>query len=370
MRSYVGLCKAQLELWSARYKGGGPGGMGAIRATLGYMATCFFADEISEPLMYRHVHINNPAAARMLSERISHLSAMRDIDIWCWVRTFHEKTTRPSEVTLALFTKAVNLIEVQTNVSISSELLATLRQSCHSLRSLKVWVDMVSHGAIAQMGLFQHVTQLDVVAFRSKTTLTTDPLTDVPPWNMPAVTHFRWRYSRSNKLCDAIFMSRCRFPHLTHLAITLADRSTDRNVIPHLCHLLDAHRNIISLRISVRDEYCLTIAPFVRAQNLQMACSYFCPPRAFVPLLRPEVTTLGLEFGSVNRSCENHKLTVSLSELLTQFAAEDDAPPTLDTIRLISGKLESEEKERLLSVVRSHAPTLSARGIRVFVHDA
>jgi hypothetical protein len=321
--------------------------------------------------MYRHVQNRNPEAARMLSERISHLSATRDIDIWRWVRTFQEAPPRTptTETMMPLFMRAVNLIEVESSVAISSELLATLRQSCPSLRALKIKVDSSSREAIAQVGLFQSLTRLEVSISQS---WATDLLTDVPSWIMPAVTRFWLQSSWRHAPYETVFMSRCRFPHLSQLDVRLANRPADLQGIPDLCRFLDAHRNIRSLAILARGEWHLSVVPFVRARDFQLSCdarSLRCLPPAFAPLLRREVKSLGLNFsGSILERCDS-ELTASLSELLAQFAAERDAPPTLERIRLIFNGGDPTAKEKLLSVVRAQAPTLRARGIRIFAYD-
>jgi hypothetical protein len=167
-------------------------------------------------------------------------------------------------------------------------------------------------------------------------------------------------------------MSRCRFPHLTHLDIHIANPAADHDGMPHICRFVDAHRDIRSLRIDLRDDWYASIVPFVRAPTLRIRCgpSRHCPPPAFVPLLRPEVKTLELEFSSLTWEHTKHALTW---ELLKQFAAEGDTLPTLETIRLsatdMDGKLKPTTDEKFLCTLRSHVFTLNERGIRVFVDD-
>jgi hypothetical protein len=318
------------------------------------------------------VYIRHPVAARMLRDRIFHVSARRDIDIGCWVRTFHEESNRSSPVTMELLMRAVNLVEFWTKIAVSAELLVTLRQSCPSLRSLKVWVE--SYEAMAQVGLFQHIKQLAIVTCPSP--LSMDPLTGVPYWNMPAVTHFWWQDSWMRELPHgASFVSRCRFPHLTHLEIEHCHRRADLEGAPYICRLLDAHRNIKYLRLWVRNEELLHIIPSVRAPSLQIGCLDRCPPFSFVPLLRLEVKNLGLEFRSPSWERYEHQLTAGLWELLTQLASEDGTPPTLDTICLSWSQPnwepnpKAEEKFLNLCALRSDVPILNARGICVFVRD-
>jgi hypothetical protein len=332
--------------------------------------------------MYRHVHIRNPKAARMLSERIFHLSITRNTDVWRWVWTFYEQWHETfgewhtsSEATMPLLARAVNLIEIDLRTPVSSELLVTLRQCCPSLRSLKIRVYPELHGAMAQVGLFEHVKHLNIMTIRTRShwNLPMDPLTDVPSWNMPAVTRFCWEDHYTKFALEASFMSRWRFPRLTHLDIEFNYPYTDSEGTPHICHFLDVHRSIRSFRIHARKEWYLSILPFVRARDLQIFCVYSCPPRALVSLLRPEVRTLGLEFDSFVWKHVVNDLTVSLWELLMQFAAEDDRLPTLETIRLSTSDIEGEHQpisdEGFLCTLRSHALTLNARGIRIFVDD-
>jgi hypothetical protein len=332
---------------------------------------------ISEPLMYRHVQIiRNPAAARMLSERIFHLSATRNMDVWRWVWTFYEIMKEGTASAIPLFMRAVNLIEVQTDVPLSAELLVTLRQSCPSLRSLKVWIDTDSHRAVEQVGLFEHVEQLRIVPLlRSQYPSSMDRLTNMPGWNMPAVTNLWWRDHWNTLPHGAGFISRCRFPHLTRLDIRGYHSDADNVEMPHICRFLDAHRSIISLRLWVKDDRRLSIVPSVRARNLQLGCVFCCPPRAFVSLMRPEVKTLELEFTKFSWEHHGRELTTSLWELLTQFVAENDTPPTLEAIRLTARNLDAGlcdnpmKEEKYLHTLRSHVLGLSARGIRISVGD-
>jgi hypothetical protein len=243
------------------------------------------------------------------------------------------------------------------------------------LRSLNVWVETESHGAMAQVGLFEHVKKLRIVPCQSASLV--DPLTDEPSWNMPAVTHLWWHDSWNELIHGARFISRCRFPRLTHLDVEKFDPRGGFEGTPHICYFLDAHRSITYLRLWVRDEWQpVSIVPFVRARNLQICCFPRCPPRAFVPLLRPEVKTLGLEFNRSIWKHLGHESKTSLWELLRQFATEDDTPPTLETIRLLANDVDgpgpgndSLREERFLRTLRSHVLRLNARGIRIFVHD-
>jgi hypothetical protein len=340
------------------------------------LQSCFIVQDlrklqrIAEPLIYRHVHIRNPEAARMLSDRIFHISATRDMDVWQWIRVFHEQSAQGSGVTMAFFMRAVNLIDVQSNVTVSAELLATLRQSCPSLRALKVWVETASREAMTEVGLFEHVKQLRIVPHP---TVCLADLTDVPAWNMPSVTHFWWDDSWNNSPHEAGFISRCRFPHLQHLDITDFHSLPDLKGMPLIGVFLDAHRSIKSLKIWGQDEWHLSIVPYVRARSLQIFCRDDCPPRAFAPLLRPEVETLWLEFNPYKWERLEDEVTASLSELLTQFATENDEPSTLETICL--GWLQVYRipvptvEERFLCALRPHVLSLNARGIRLFVDD-
>jgi hypothetical protein len=325
--------------------------------------------------MYRHVHVRGPMAARMLEKRLSHLSTTRGTDVWRWVQTFHEHLPpKTSEVTIALFLVAINLIELQATIPFSSAILMTLRRSCPSLRLLKVCVDT---RAMAQVEHFEHVTQLRIVPHRSPSS--TDALRDVPAWNMPAVTHFWWQESWNQVPHGARFLSQCRFSHLTHLDVEHYHRGVDLEGDPHICRFLDAHRNIAYLRLWVKDDRRLNIVPFVRARNFRVGCINCYPPRAFVSLLRPEVKNLELEFNGFSWEEHEQALTTSLWELLTQFAVDDDKPPTLETIHLLkltrdfdSGKRRDNpmKEEPFRCTLRSHALGLNARGIRIVVDDA
>jgi hypothetical protein len=240
---------------------------------------------IAKPLLYRHVHIHNHAAARMLVKRMSHLSITRGIDTWRWVQTFREGLTGPSLSGITeLFLRAANLMKLQTSIPVSAEIFATLRHSCPSLRSLDVWAHTGSHGVMAQVGLFEHVKELRITPHPCVSSA--DLLTDVPAWNMPAVTHFWWGDTWNELPHGASFISRCRFPQLTHLNIHHTHFLLDPE---HTCRFLDAHRSIIYLRLAVKEDWQLRIVPFVRARNFQMACTSWVPSRAFVPLLRSEV---------------------------------------------------------------------------------
>jgi hypothetical protein len=217
--------------------------------------------------MYRYVYIRNPVAARMLHDRIFHVSATRNINIGRWVRTFHDGLKQSSPVTMELSMRAVNLIEFRTMIPASAELLVTLRQSCPSLRSLKIYVE--SYEAMAQVGLFQHIKQLAIVTYPSPSSM--DLLTGVPYWNMPAVTHFWWQDSWARELPHgADFVSWCRFPHLTYLEIEHYHPRADLEGAPYICRFLDAHRNIKYLRFWVEHEELLGIIPSVRARNFQI----------------------------------------------------------------------------------------------------
>jgi hypothetical protein len=321
--------------------------------------------------MYRHVHIRKSTNLESVNERISNLSKARGINIWRWVRTFFVDSYPDFDKITTMLTKTVDLIEVYIHTPIRSEVLVTLRQCCPSLRSLKIWVDPESHEAMAQVGLFEHVQQMHIVTYRSETNRrqSMDPLADLPPWNMPAVTYFFWMDPWNKLPHEANFISRCRFPHLTHLDIPLASP----NAYPHMCRFLDAHRNIRSLTIQVSDEGHLNIVPFVRARNLEIYCVSRCPPRAFVSLLRPEVKTLELEFSSATWKDYNHELTTSLWDLLTQFAVEDDKLLTLEKIYLHTPEhhdLAPTTQNGLdLNTLRSHILPLKGRGVRVFVNN-
>jgi hypothetical protein len=322
--------------------------------------------------MYRHVDIHISLTIRSIDEGISNLSQARGVDVWRWMRTFFVDIHQSSNELIPIFMRTVNLIEVDIHTRVSSEVLVTLRQCCPSLRSLKVWIDTKSHGAMAQVGLFKHIQQLCIVTAPSvfNWTQSMDPMADVPPWNMPAVTHLCWQDPWGEQPHEASFISRCRFPHLTHLEIQLPNA----NINPHICHFLDVHRNMRSLRILGNDEWHLTIVPFSRARDLEIYCGHRpCPPRAFVRLLRPEVKTLKLELSSFYWESHGHALMTSLQELLTQFAAENDTPSTLDKIYLHvpeSPALTPTTKNGLdLGALRSHIPPLNACGIRVFVGD-
>jgi hypothetical protein len=323
--------------------------------------------------MYRHVIIQSTVAARMLDERISRLSATRDVDVWRWVQTFHE-SWRISEVGIPLFLKAVNLTQLETRMILSSETLATLRRSCPSLRVLDVWVDTDSHEALAQVGRFEYVTRLRIRF--SQWASSTDTLADVPAWNMPAVTHLWWEDLRNELSHGPSFKSRCRFPRLTYLDFKTHESFNDLEGIAAL-HMLgrffDAHRGIRSLRLWVKDVSLLHIVPLVRARYLRIVCSDQGPPRALVPLLRPEVKYL--ELGLMREHCRP-ELTTHLWELLTQFTAEDDTPPpALEMLRLVTIDADGipcddlMNEEKFLSALRPHVLALNARGIRIFVHD-
>jgi hypothetical protein len=328
--------------------------------------------------MYRHVHIRNPVALRNLDERISNIFKARGLDAWRWVRTLFVDLNQDRNKIITVLTRTVNLIEADIQTLASAELLVTLRERCPSLRLLKVLVDPDSREEMMQMGFFEHVKHLGIMTLRrtSNQKQPMDPSTDVLPWNMPAVTHFVWHDRVFKPLHETAFLSRCRFPHLTHLDIQLACRHAALDGIPHLCRLLDAHRNLRSLRMLVKAEWHLTIVPFVRARNLRIRCGYRCPPPALVPLLRPEVKTLELEFTRfIWERCER-EITVSLCDLLTQFTAENDTRPTLEAIRLSAGDVVGKPKPRdpedgkfLLCTLRSHVLALNARGIRIFVDD-
>jgi hypothetical protein len=166
--------------------------------------------------MYRHVHIRDPSTTlRSIDEaqRISDLSTVRGIDIWRWVRSFFADFYQSSDKITTIIMKAVNLIEVDIQTFASSELLVTLRRSCPSLRSLKIRVDPESHEVMAQVGLFEHIKQLGIVTCRSESNLRRpmDPLTVMPSWNMPLVTHFFWHDATLAEPSHeaATFMARC-----------------------------------------------------------------------------------------------------------------------------------------------------------------
>jgi hypothetical protein len=336
--------------------------------------------------MYRNVHIDrNSMTLWGLDMRVSHLSDARGINIWRWVWSLYVDEDQSSDneimtlLTKTVFTKTVNLRLIELNIltPVRSEHLVTLRQCCPSLRSLRIRFNPGSYGAMAQVGLFEHVQRLNIATARpiSRSQKPMEPLTDVPSWNMPAVTRFSWFDHRSPiKLShEAEFMSRCRFPRLTHLDIMLGNRYASLEAMRHICGLLDAHRNIRTLGIMVRDDWYPTIVPFVRAPILQITCNSRCPPRAFVPLLRPEVKTLELKLSSSTWDHEERELPTSLWELLAQFEAEDGTLPTLETIRLsandVDGKPKPTAEEKFLHTLRFHVPALNARGIRLFVDD-
>jgi hypothetical protein len=320
----------------------------------------------------------------ILDERISHLSKARGIDIWRWVWTVSVDQGQSSKRLMTLLTKTVNLIELEARISASPELLVTVRQHYPSLRSLKVLVNTDSHEAMAQVGLFEHVKHLDIRTRRSnpsrkQPTDPLDPFTDAQSWNMPTVTHFRWQDLFSSHFPhDAIFVSRCRFPHLQHLDLEIEHPHADLDGMPHICRLLDAHRNITSLRLLLKEEGHLNIIPFVRARNLWVTfrSNFRCTPRAVVPLLRPEVKNLEFEFKKYMWESSEQALTIMLLELLAQFAAEHSALSTLEKIRLRSSAgptgsydLAPTTKEGFLRTLGSHILPLKAHGIRVFVED-
>jgi hypothetical protein len=324
--------------------------------------------------MYRHAHIRSPVDLCSLDERLSHISNARGIDAWRWVWTLFADRNQISNMIITVLTRAVNLIEANIKSLASPELLVTLRERCPSLRSLKVWVDSESHEAMAQVGLFEHVKHLSVMTRRcaSNRKQLTDPLTDVPSWNMPTVTRFRWDDMMSVSPNEAMFMSRCRFPHLQHLDLGVENPQADLQGMPHICRLLDVHRNITSLRLLLRYEEHLSIIPFVRARNLWVRCNPLCHPQAVLPLLRPEVKTLEVEYTRHLWERRDHTLTKILLRLLTELAVEDDTLPTLEKIRLRSTEIHDlapTTKERYIKVLSSHIPPLKARGIRVFVQD-
>jgi hypothetical protein len=274
-----------------------------------------------------------------------------------------------------MLTKTANLVEVNLKVFVSSQLLATLRQCRPLLSSLEIWVDEESHEAMAQVGLFEHVKHLGIARqfVRSEgphLSEAIDRWTVAPSWNMPAVTHFSWHDRLLKPLHVATFVSRCRFPHLQHLDISLENPHPIPEGMSCIYRFLDAHRNIRSLRIMALDEEHMSIVPFMRARNLQIRCIPLCPPQAWVSLLRPEVKTLELELSRYNSKR-------SLWELLTHFAAEDDTRPTLEKIHLRSGESPYDDHDDhdmttvhgFSSTLRSHILPLKARGIRVFVDD-
>jgi hypothetical protein len=324
--------------------------------------------------MYRDVHIDSKdVALRNLDERISYLSGARGIDVWRWVRTLSVDQHQNYKKIMTLLTKTVNLIELDIRTIVSlAEVLATLRQCCPSLRSLKVWVNIDSHEALNQVGLFQDIKRLNITILPYLTG-EMDPLTDVPSWNMPAVTRFRWEGPWTTSVHETVFVSRCRFPRLTHLEIQLAKVHADLEGIPHICRLLDAHWNITFLSILVKDGDHPSFVPFVRARTFQLFCASRCPPPTIVPLLRPEVKTLVLVFSFFTWEHGKHALSTTLWELLGQFAAQGDTPPTLEAIRLSvkeeKGKLKLVAGKDFLSALRSQALALNARGIRIFVDD-
>jgi hypothetical protein len=337
--------------------------------------------------MYRHVHIWNPAALHSLDEKISALCKARSIDIWSWVWTFfadHQSQSSGSDdILLTILTKTVNLIEAEIKIFVSSQLLTTLRECCPLLRSLEIFVDAKSHEAMAQVGLFKHVKYLHIFRcpyiLRAPSIMTgpVSRLADVPSWNMPAVTHFSWRDRIIQPLDEATFVSRCRFPHLQHLDISIMDFETIPEGMSCICRFLDTHRNIKSLRIVAWSEQHVVVIPFVRAQNLRIYSVPRCPPPAWVSLLRPEVKSLELELSSflLIYSADN-QLGVSLWELLAQCAAEDDTqrPATLEKIHMRSLDTGRDSDlddimriEGFSSTLRSHVLPLKARGICVFV---
>jgi hypothetical protein len=341
--------------------------------------------------MYRHVHIQYLGQLESLDQRSSELFKARGIDVWRWVWTLQiylkDPSPQDSEKMVTLFSRIVNVTKVHIVHQISSpELLATLRHCCPLLRSLEIAVIPDSHETMAQVGLFEHLKHLDIRTMRLRRSsspwqLPMGPLTDVPSWNMLAVTRFHWQHPakfRDKVECThlAAFMSRCRFPRLTHLHVDLIGY-TRLEEISYVCRLLDAHRHIKSFTINMSEDLLLSISPFVRAPTFRIWCAQ-CPPRAFVPFLRPEVKTLELElscptFHDDEEPVLRPALTTSLWELLTQFASEDGPLPTLETIRVSAtdtdGKPTPTAEEGFLCTLRSHVLPLNAQGIRVFVDD-
>jgi hypothetical protein len=337
--------------------------------------------------MYRHVHIWQLGTLRKLDQWISDLSKARGIDIWRWVRTFftdhRSQGSRFDNVHMTTLKKTVNLIEADLNIPVSSQLLATLRQCCPLLRSLDFRVDDESHEAMAQLRLFEHVKHLGIS--RSPHNRRPGPsenepvnqLADVPSWNMPAVTHFSWRDRLFHPLHEATFVSRCRFPYLQHLDISILNSLHILDGMPCICRFLDAHQTIRSFRIRALPEEHMVMIPAVRARNLLIRCDPLCPPRAWVPLLRPEVKTLELELSSfLLMHSVDQRLAVSLWDLLAQCAVDDGTqrPATLEKIHLRSEESAYDDEdhdittvEGFSSTLRSHIHPLKARGIRVFV---
>jgi hypothetical protein len=325
-------------------------------------------------MMYRHVHIYDQENLRSLDERISGLSKARGINIWRWVRTLFTDRL-DSKKTMTIITRTVNLIEVNLETFVSSQLLVTLRQCCPSLLSLRILHSAKLHETMAQVGLFDHVKHLTIVnpIVEPSRRRPMDPLllTGVPSWNMPAVTHFSWHDRLWLPLHEATFVSRCRFPHLQHLDICFARPDASLESVPHICRFLDAHRNITSLRMLVRNaKLHLSIVPFVRAQNLQLRGRPRCP---WVSLLRSEVKTLEVNLGNYHTELDG-----DLWALLSQFAAEGETLPTLEKIHLhpeAPGDDDDEDlaltaKEEFLRKLRSsYILPLNTRGIRVFLDD-
>jgi hypothetical protein len=221
--------------------------------------------------MYRHVHIRSPVAQRSLDERISSLSEARGMNIWRWVDTLFVDADQDIQNIMVLPMRTVNLINVNIYTPVSPELLVVLRESCPLLRSLEISVDTETHEAMAHVGLFQQIKHLGITTLRpiSIWNRSIDPLKALPSWNMPAVTSFWWGDLWTKPAHEAAFMSRCRFPHLTHLDILLANHAADHDGIPHVCRLLDAHRDIRSLRIEVRDTWYASI---VRTPTYVIRC--------------------------------------------------------------------------------------------------
>jgi hypothetical protein len=145
--------------------------------------------------------------------------------------------------------------------------------------------------------------------------------------------------------------------------------------VPTICRFLDAHRNITSFRIlAVWNEWYLSIVPSVRARNLQIRCGGHYLVDLFA-LLRPEVKILDMDFGQSKWGDCLAELFVSLQKLRRQFAAEDDARPTLEEIRLCPIRRHIDDdsaptiSEGFLSSLRVYTHPLKARGIRVFAGD-
>jgi hypothetical protein len=325
--------------------------------------------------MYRHVHIHHPAALRSLDKWITHLSKVRDINMWRWVRTFFTDCHQSADEITSMLAKTVNLIEVSIEMAVSSELLVTLLRHCPSLRSLEIWVDDESHEAMAHVGLFEHVKYLGITRphciYAPGAREPMNRLIDVPSWNMATVTSFSWDDHLLMPLHEATFMSRCQFPHLQHLDMSLWNPSAMLDGMACICRFLDAHRNIKSLGVMASPEEHMSIISFVRAPNVRIICHRCCPPRSWVPLLRPEVKMLELELTAFDCGRPDRALAVGLWELLSQFAAEVDTLPTLEQIHLRSGETNVDDAlttiEGFSSTLRSHILTLKARGIRVFV---